>query len=70
MLFDVKASNNEAKYEAFIAGIRMAKEIKISHLVVHSDLHLVVSQINEIYQTEEERMNNYLQVAKKKLENF
>lgn len=70
MLFDFKASNNEAKYEAFIAGIRMAKEIKISHLVVHSDLHLVVSQINEIYQTEEERMNNYLQVAKKKLENF
>ena len=35
--FDFLTSNNEAEYEALIADLRMAKEIGIQHLRVHSD---------------------------------
>ena len=30
--FSFKASNNEAEYEALLAGLRLAKEMKAGHL--------------------------------------
>lgn len=55
---DFKTSNNEAEHKALIAGIRMTRELKIAHLVVHSGLQLVVNQVNETFQAKEEGMNN------------
>ena len=42
----VKATNNQAKYEALSAGLRLAMEILAQHLIVYSDSQLVVSQVN------------------------
>ena len=38
-----KASNNEAKYEAFIAGLRTAFDMGACDVEVYSDLRLVVN---------------------------
>lgn len=35
--FSFRASNNEAKYETFIAGLEVAKEIDISNILILSD---------------------------------
>ena len=48
--FKFKASNNEAEYEALIAGLELAKEIKVESLDIFNDSQLVVCQINEEYQ--------------------
>ncbi|XP_022893859.1 uncharacterized protein LOC111408320 [Olea europaea var. sylvestris] len=68
--FHFKASNNEAEYEALIAGTRMASGLGISDLIIHSDSQLVINQVNGVYVAQEERMDNYLQVVRKELERF
>ena len=40
--FGFKASNNEAEYEALIARINLAKEMKVESLEIYSDSQLVV----------------------------
>ncbi|XP_022871547.1 uncharacterized protein LOC111390699 [Olea europaea var. sylvestris] len=68
--FDFKASNNEAEYEALIAGARMALGLGISNLILHNDSQLVVNQVNGVYMAKEDRTDNYLRVVKKELERF
>ncbi|XP_022853720.1 uncharacterized protein LOC111375159 [Olea europaea var. sylvestris] len=68
--FNFKASNNEAEYEALIAGARMASGLGISDLILHSDSQLVVNQVNSVYMAKEDRIDNYLRVVKKELERF
>ncbi|XP_071719444.1 uncharacterized protein [Rutidosis leptorrhynchoides] len=43
--FEFTATNNEAEYEALLAGLRMAKELKILHLRAFVDSQLVANQI-------------------------
>ena len=40
-----KASNNEAKYEAFIAELKTALDLGARDVEVYSDLRLVVNQV-------------------------
>ena len=47
--FGFKASNNEAEYEILIAGLELAKEMKVKSLDIFSDSQLVVCQINKEY---------------------
>ena len=54
--FEFKASNNEAKYEALIAVLKLAKEMKVESLKIFNDSQLVVCQITETYQAQEEKM--------------
>ena len=35
--FGFQASNNEAEYEALIAGLRLSRELKVNNLKVYSD---------------------------------
>ncbi|KFK23034.1 hypothetical protein AALP_AAs55118U000100, partial [Arabis alpina] len=58
------ASNNEAEYEALLAGLRLAKGLEITKVSVFCDSQLVVNQFNGEYATKDERMEAYLQVAK------
>ena len=43
--FDFQASNNEAEYEAVIAGLNLAHSMEADQLEVSSDSQLVVKQI-------------------------
>ncbi|KAL0444402.1 UNVERIFIED_CONTAM: hypothetical protein Slati_2162900 [Sesamum latifolium] len=59
--FGFKASNNEAEYEALVAGMKMAHEAGARHLLAYSDSQLVVKQVEGIYEAKEENMVQYLQ---------
>ncbi|XP_072054232.1 uncharacterized protein [Arachis hypogaea] len=45
--FLFEATNNQAEYEALVAGLRLAKEAGISTLKVHCDSLLVVQQVED-----------------------
>ena len=47
--FRFKASNNKVEYEALIAGLKLAKEMKVQSLEIFSDSHLIVCQITYEY---------------------
>uniref|UniRef100_A0A2N9GE01 Integrase catalytic domain-containing protein n=1 Tax=Fagus sylvatica TaxID=28930 RepID=A0A2N9GE01_FAGSY len=51
---DFKTSNNEAEYEAVLAGLNSAKTLGARHLIVYCDSLLVASQINGEYMARDE----------------
>ncbi|XP_077215663.1 uncharacterized protein LOC143850290 [Tasmannia lanceolata] len=65
---DFKASNNEAEYEALLAGLSLATELGAGKLKVYSDSQLVVNQVNGAYEARGLRMKRYLQKVKEKLQ--
>lgn len=42
-------TNNMAKYEALLTGLRMAINLKIKYLQVYGDSQLVIKQVNDDY---------------------
>ncbi|GJX88190.1 reverse transcriptase domain-containing protein [Tanacetum coccineum] len=44
--FKFTVTNNEAEYEAIIAGLRIVKEMKIEEIIVFVDSQLVANQVN------------------------
>ena len=53
--FGFQASNNEAKYEAVIAGLNLAHSMEVDQLEVCSDFQLVVKQIEDTYEAKGEK---------------
>ncbi|KAG7579216.1 Reverse transcriptase domain [Arabidopsis thaliana x Arabidopsis arenosa] len=58
------ASNNEAEYEALIAGLRLAQGVGAEEVVAYCDSQLVVNQFNGDYEAKDLRMEAYLEVVK------
>ncbi|XP_071691283.1 uncharacterized protein [Rutidosis leptorrhynchoides] len=48
--FEFNTTNNEAEYEALLAGLRIAKEMKIEHLQAFVDSQLVANQVLDIFE--------------------
>ncbi|XP_077251726.1 uncharacterized protein LOC143890940 [Tasmannia lanceolata] len=65
---DFTASNNEAEYEALLAGLSLASELDAEKLKVYSDSQLVVNQVNGAYEAKGPRMKRFLQKVKEKLQ--
>ncbi|KAL0452895.1 UNVERIFIED_CONTAM: Retrovirus-related Pol polyprotein from transposon opus [Sesamum latifolium] len=63
--FDFKTSNNEAEYEALIAGIKMALNAGAKDLIAYTDSQLVTKQVEGEYEVKEGRMKKYLQKINK-----
>ncbi|XP_071694945.1 uncharacterized protein [Rutidosis leptorrhynchoides] len=61
--FNFKATNNEAEYEALLAGIRLAKEIGVKKLQGYVDSQLVANQINGSFNAHDEGMQAYLALS-------
>jgi len=57
--FPFKASNNEAAYEAFIAGVELCYTAGADSVQVFSDSQLVVSQLNITYEANDNTMAAY-----------
>ena len=68
--FGFHASNNEAEYEAVIAGLNLAHSLEVDQLEVHSDSQLVVRQIEDTDEAKSERMVLYLQKVRDLLKKF
>jgi ribonuclease HI len=63
-------TNNEAEYEALLAGLKMAKVLGVTELDVLSDSQLVVGQVNEDYEAKEGRMQRYLHLIRHQMSQF
>ncbi|GFS37771.1 hypothetical protein Acr_00g0053840 [Actinidia rufa] len=63
-----QATNNEAEYEALLAGLRLATELGAQSLEIFSESQLVVNQVQGDYLAKDSRMIAYL--GKKKLNTF
>ncbi|XP_035844030.1 uncharacterized protein LOC118490476 [Helianthus annuus] len=67
---DFKSTNNEAEYEAFLAGLRLAIKMGVRHIEAHVDSMLVAGQINGQYEAKGDIMALYLNQAKTLLQTF
>ncbi|XP_062080822.1 uncharacterized protein LOC133785619 [Humulus lupulus] len=66
--FGFEALNNEAEYEALLAGLRLAQGLKVMHLHIFSDSQLVVFQVKGEYQARGPKMAAYLERVRGYLE--
>ncbi|KAK2427943.1 hypothetical protein QL285_026492 [Trifolium repens] len=63
-------SNNQAEYEAFLAGLRLAEDIGVRNIKICTDSQLVVSQVLGEYQAKNNNLFEYLTLVKDKIAKF
>ncbi|GJT40050.1 reverse transcriptase domain-containing protein [Tanacetum coccineum] len=64
------ASNNEAEYEALLAGLRIAAQMRVRNIRVSVDSRLVANQVLGTYIAKEENMIKYLEKVKSLVSGF
>ncbi|XP_030928411.1 uncharacterized protein LOC115954636 [Quercus lobata] len=67
---DFPTTNNEAEYEALVAGLDLAKAAGVENIIVHCDSQVVTSQINGDYECKNDRMKRYLEEVKYRISNL
>ena len=68
--FGFQASNNEAEYEAVIAGLNFAHSMEADHLKVSNDSQLVVKQIEDSFEVRGKKMILYLKKVRELIKKF
>ncbi|XP_025636203.1 uncharacterized protein [Arachis hypogaea] len=68
--YEFLVSNNQAEYEALLAGLALAREVGAKVLEVNTDSQVVSSQINGDYQTRDPLLQQYLAKVNKLKEGF
>nr|XP_029145858.1 uncharacterized protein LOC114924745 [Arachis hypogaea] len=68
--YDFPVSNNQAEYEALLAGLTLAREVGAKVLEVNTDSQVVCSQINGSYQTRDPLLQQYLNKVNELKEGF
>ncbi|GJX31842.1 reverse transcriptase domain-containing protein [Tanacetum coccineum] len=68
--FKFNTTNNEAEYEALLAGVRIAKEMKVQELTIFVDSQLVANQVKGLFEARQTVIQQYLEKAKELLANF
>ena len=61
-------TNNEAEYEALIAGLDLTRAAGAENMVIHCDSQVITSQVNGNYECKSERMNKYLNEVKGRID--
>ena len=64
---DFPTPNNEAEYEALVAGLDLAKAVGVENMIMHCDSQVITSQINDDYKCRNERMKKYLEEVKSRI---
>ena len=54
-----ECSNNEAEYEALIAGLKILRKLNAKRISVYGDSELVIKQVRGEYQAKHSRMRAY-----------
>jgi ribonuclease HI len=54
-----QATNNEAKYEALIHGLRITTSLRIKRLLVYGDSAVVINQVNKDWDCTKNNMDSY-----------
>ncbi|CAJ2677241.1 unnamed protein product [Trifolium pratense] len=63
-------SNNQAEYEAFLAGLRLAEDMEAKEVKIFTDSQLVASQVLGEYQAKNDNLSEYLALVKEKITKF
>ena len=67
---EFKASNNEAEYEALLAGLRAVLHLGAKDVEIYSDSQLVVYQITGDFKARDSQMKAYLSAVKQIIGQF
>lgn len=70
LCFRFKASNNQAKYEALLAGLRLAEDMGASRVKCLTDSKVVAEQIGGNFQVKDHNMMRYYHAYQKLKANF
>ena len=65
-----RASNNKAKYEALLAGLRVVSDLGAKEVEIYSDSRLVVNQVQGSFEAKDPLMMEYLQLVKQTMDRF
>nr|GEV18450.1 reverse transcriptase domain-containing protein [Tanacetum cinerariifolium] len=68
--FKFNTTNNEAEYEALIAGLRIARKMEVQNLQANMDSKLVANQVNGVYVAKDSSMIKYLDKVKNRASTF
>ena len=68
--FAFKVTNNDAEYEALIAGMKLDLKMKVRHLRARSDSMLVIYQINEGWQAMGPKTELYSKYVREMIRKF
>ena len=63
-------TNNEAEYEALLAGLRIARAYGAKKIVLKSDSQLVIGQVRGDFEAKEMRMQKYLKLVNQLVSTF
>ncbi|KAH9750796.1 Ribonuclease H [Citrus sinensis] len=64
------ATNNQAEYEALIAGLELAKAVKADRVKIRTDSQLVANHVSERFQPREKKMEQYLKIVRQMMGKF
>ena len=64
---DFPTTNNEAEYEALVAGLDLVKVAGAKNMIMHCYSQVKTSQINGDYECRNERMKKYLEEVKSRI---
>ena len=65
---DFPTTNNEAEYEALVAGLNLAKAARAARVVLYYDSQVVTNQVNRDYECRGERMKRYLDQVRRRVD--
>jgi ribonuclease HI len=68
--FEFTATNNEAEYEALLAGLRIAIQMGVRNLEANVDARLVANHVLGEYEAKDDHMIQYLDKTKSLIKNF
>ena len=58
--FEFKTSNNQAEYEALVAGLLLARDMGVENVLCKTDSQLSVGQVHGEYQVKDPFVNEIL----------
>ena len=67
---DFPTTNNEAEYEALVAGLDLTRVARATSVVIYCDSHVITNQINGDYECKGERMKLYLDQVKMRVDDL
>nr|GEV22327.1 hypothetical protein [Tanacetum cinerariifolium] len=70
LMFEFETTNNEAGYEALLAGLQITEEMKIEDLYIFVDSQLVANQVKGIFEARQPVIKQYLEKTREILKSF
>ncbi|KAH9688200.1 Ribonuclease H [Citrus sinensis] len=64
------ATNNQAEYEALIAGLELAMAVKADRVKIRTDSQLVANHVSERFQPRDDKMEQYLKIVRQMMGKF